>query len=309
MAYNPKDKNPSGIVLFGNNGSDQVFESVTDFVYDTGNKRFGIGTTSPAYQVEIENSGANALLVLDRTDGAACFIEGQATRSAFGSVGATPLALAYNSFAVVLIGENGAITVNPDGDGFTFPNTDGSANQVLQTDGSGTVSWASTVETFNGSTGAVQGVSSVNGNTGGITAASGIRFAYTTNTSPSTGELTVTASFVIISETSAGGIGMTGAFQHFVDVGGGQLVITSLDGDRVFYAVDVTSASDVGTSWRIGRSGKDKIDTANFISGEQVSLMFHPNPESYVTSVNGATGDVVISAGGTDLSVVWFLGG
>jgi len=27
MAYNPKDKNPSGVVLFGNNGSDQVFES------------------------------------------------------------------------------------------------------------------------------------------------------------------------------------------------------------------------------------------------------------------------------------------
>jgi hypothetical protein len=44
---------------------------------------------------------------------------------------------------VVLIGENGAITVNPDGDGFTFPTTDGSANQVLQTDGSGNLSFAS----------------------------------------------------------------------------------------------------------------------------------------------------------------------
>src|SRR6056300_607615 len=82
---------------------------------DSTNNRIGIGTTSPAYQVEIENTGSNALLVLDRTDGAACFIEGQATRSAFGSVGATPLALAYNSAAVVEIGANGAITVNPDG--------------------------------------------------------------------------------------------------------------------------------------------------------------------------------------------------
>jgi len=108
---------------------------------DSANNRVGIGTTSPAYQFEIENTGSNALLVLDRTDGAACFIEGQATRSAFGSVGATPLALAYNSYAVVLIGENGAITVNPDGDGFTLPNTDGTAGQVLQTDGSGTVSF------------------------------------------------------------------------------------------------------------------------------------------------------------------------
>jgi len=110
---------------------------------DSSNNRVGIGTTSPAYQVEIENTGANALLVLDRTDGAGCFIEGQATRSAFGSVGATPLALAYNSAAVVTIGANGAITVNPDGaNPFTFPTSDGSANQVLQTDGSGNLSFA-----------------------------------------------------------------------------------------------------------------------------------------------------------------------
>ena len=109
---------------------------------DTTNNRVGIGTASPAYQVEIENTGANALLVLQRTDGASCFIEGQSARSAFGSVGATPLALAYNSLAVVTIGASGAITVNPDGDGFTFPTTDGSANQVLQTDGNGTLSFA-----------------------------------------------------------------------------------------------------------------------------------------------------------------------
>jgi len=125
---------------------------------DSSNNRVGIGTTSPAYQVEIENTGANALLVLDRTDGAACFIEGQATRSAFGSVGATPLALAYNSLAVVTIGENGAITVNPDGDGFTFPTTDGSANQILQTNGSGVLSFTGS-PTFSGATftGAVSG--------------------------------------------------------------------------------------------------------------------------------------------------------
>jgi len=107
------------------------------------NNRIGIGTDSPAYQVEIENTGANALLVLDRTDGAACFIEGQLTRSAFGSVGATPLALAYNSLAVVTIGAGGSIRVNPDGDGFTFPTTDGSANQVLKTDGEGNLSFTS----------------------------------------------------------------------------------------------------------------------------------------------------------------------
>lgn len=112
---------------------------------DSVNNRVGIGTASPAYQVEIENTGTNALLVLDRTDGAACFIEGQATRSAFGSVGATPLVLAYNSLAVIEIGAGGAITVNPDGGSpFTFPTADGSANQILATDGAGNVDWTST---------------------------------------------------------------------------------------------------------------------------------------------------------------------
>jgi hypothetical protein len=36
----------------------------------------------------------------------------------------------------------GNLAVNPDGDGFTFPTTDGSANQVLQTDGEGNLSFA-----------------------------------------------------------------------------------------------------------------------------------------------------------------------
>jgi hypothetical protein len=108
---------------------------------DAANNRIGIGTTSPAYQVEIENTGANALIVLDRTDGAACFIEGGATASVIGSVGANDVEIAYNSFPVVTIGANGAITVNPDGDGFTFPTTDGSANQILQTDGAGNLSF------------------------------------------------------------------------------------------------------------------------------------------------------------------------
>jgi hypothetical protein len=148
---------------------------------DAANNRIGIGTTSPAYQVEIENSGANALLVLDRTDGAACFIEGQASRSAFGSVGATPLALAYNSLAVVLIGANGAITVNPDGDGFTFPTTDGSANQVLQTDGSGSLSFA-TVSAGGGTPGGSVNQIQINDGAGGFTAAgSSDQFTFSNN--------------------------------------------------------------------------------------------------------------------------------
>jgi len=76
------------------------------------NNRVGIGTASPAYQVEIENTGSNALLVLDRTDGASTFIEGGATDSVLGSVGANDVKIAYNSVPVVTFGAGGAITTS-----------------------------------------------------------------------------------------------------------------------------------------------------------------------------------------------------
>lgn len=112
-------------------------------VVDAVNDRVGIGTDSPSYQVHVSNTGAHALLGLVRTDGVGTFIEAQTTRGAFGTIGADPLVLAYNSLAVVEIGAGGAITVNPDGASpFTLPTADGTENQVLQTDGSGSVSWA-----------------------------------------------------------------------------------------------------------------------------------------------------------------------
>jgi hypothetical protein len=79
---------------------------------DATNNRVGIGTASPAYQVEIENTGSNALLVLDRTDGASTFIEGGATDSVIGSVGSNDVKIAYNSIPVVTIGSGGDITTS-----------------------------------------------------------------------------------------------------------------------------------------------------------------------------------------------------
>ena len=109
---------------------------------DAGNNRVGIGTTSPAYQFEIENTGGNALLVLDRTDGAATFIEGGATASVLGSVGANDVKIAYNSVPVVTIGSGGAITTSGNirggslrADNFTTENAFavvGSDNNLIQ---------------------------------------------------------------------------------------------------------------------------------------------------------------------------------
>ena len=109
---------------------------------DASNNRVGIGTSSPAYQVEIENTGANALLVLDRTDGASTFIEGGATDSVIGSVGANDVKIAYNSVPVVTIGSGGAITTSGNirggslrADNFTTENAFavvGSDNNLIQ---------------------------------------------------------------------------------------------------------------------------------------------------------------------------------
>jgi len=106
------------------------------------NNRVGIGTASPAYQVEIENTGANALLVLDRTDGASTFIEGGDTASVLGSVGANDVKIAYNSVPVVTIGSGGAITTSGNirggslrADNFTTENAFavvGSDNNLIQ---------------------------------------------------------------------------------------------------------------------------------------------------------------------------------
>jgi len=88
---------------------------------------------------------------------------------------------------------------------WTLPSADGSANQVLTTNGSGTLSWStpsggggSSVTSFNGLTGAVTGVSRVNGLTGGLTFAAGTGITFTTS-----------GNTITISSTASGGGGIS----------------------------------------------------------------------------------------------------
>lgn len=46
MSYQPYDRNPSGIVFFGVSATDQVYESNSNFVYDTSNDRLSVGHIS-----------------------------------------------------------------------------------------------------------------------------------------------------------------------------------------------------------------------------------------------------------------------
>jgi len=113
------DLNSNNITGTGNINTTGTITATGNLTVDTNtlfvnasNNRVGIGTASPAYQVEIENTSANALLVLDRTDGASTFIEGGASDSVLGSVGANDVKIAYNSVPVVTIGSGGAITTS-----------------------------------------------------------------------------------------------------------------------------------------------------------------------------------------------------
>ena len=63
--------------------------------------------------------------------------------------------LTLNGNAITSTNTNGDITITPNGsgkvilDGLSHPTADGSANQFLQTDGSGNLSFATVVSSFN----------------------------------------------------------------------------------------------------------------------------------------------------------------
>ena len=121
----------------------------------------GIGNTSPAAQLHI---GPNTLLasyttnrttlaVSDITNGAELILRGQSPRLWFDSTSGGNGQIYMDSVELQIysgnptsagtqrlnINSSGATTFN---NAFTFPTSDGSGNQVLQTDGSGNVSWA-----------------------------------------------------------------------------------------------------------------------------------------------------------------------
>ena len=93
----------------------------------------------------------------------------------------------YDSDSSNYVAFRGATTIAANTT-WILPSADGSANQVLTTNGSGTLSWStpsggggSSVTSFNGLTGAVTGVSRVNGLTGGLTFAAGTGITFTTS--------------------------------------------------------------------------------------------------------------------------------
>ncbi|NDG31328.1 hypothetical protein EB118_14810 [bacterium] len=75
MAYQPYDRNPSGIVYFGTSATDQVFESNSNFVVDTANSQVKIPNIVLANGGKIGSASQTGILTLG-SDGVATFASG-----------------------------------------------------------------------------------------------------------------------------------------------------------------------------------------------------------------------------------------
>ena len=156
----------AGSVLFAG-AAGVLAQDNANFFWDDTNNRLGIGTASPSFTLhvlsaaadldtKIESNGGHSRFIIDSTgadDSILQFNEANArrwsiytdgtddslkiTRSDVPTASPTSDAIAIDSTDNVSI-PNGTLTIND----YTFPAADGGANQVLQTDGAGALSFA-----------------------------------------------------------------------------------------------------------------------------------------------------------------------
>ncbi|MGY8868730.1 MAG: hypothetical protein ACKVJK_24245, partial [Methylophagaceae bacterium] len=103
----------------------------------TSSGNVGIGTNAPAALLHVKSAG-NGEIEVERTSGALINLQAQAAAGYIGTDSNHLFGLKANGTVRLKISTGGAISFN---DAFTFPTADGSANQLLKTDGSGNMSW------------------------------------------------------------------------------------------------------------------------------------------------------------------------
>ncbi len=109
----------------------------------TNDGKVGIGTTSPVYNFQVVGSGDTIASVVAGNSSVAGFNMGSSGTPADGGIrydnSADKLIFRAGNATKAELSSAGALTLNS---AYTFPTADGSANQVLQTDGSGALSFA-----------------------------------------------------------------------------------------------------------------------------------------------------------------------
>ena len=71
--------------------------------------KLGVGTKSPAYQMEVETTGENAILLLDRTDGAKTGFSASGDKCAFGTLTNHPLWMVINGAFKAIFHTDGSL--------------------------------------------------------------------------------------------------------------------------------------------------------------------------------------------------------
>lgn len=140
-----------GFGTMGNNASGKnnaVLGTLAFLSNDLGNNNVGIGDKAGllnndgnanvyiGYNSGLNNSSGNGNVFLGNLSGSS---EVNASNKLYIDNSATTTPLIYGDFATNLLRVNGTLNINNN---YSFPIADGLANQVLRTNGAGTVSWA-----------------------------------------------------------------------------------------------------------------------------------------------------------------------
>ncbi|MCD4811000.1 tail fiber domain-containing protein [bacterium] len=139
-------------IVFNESSTDQDFRIESDdntdmFFVDAGNDRVGIGTNSPTSQLHVYdalNMGYTGITIENggttNNDTRVQFISGTKESDIIKSAFSGDLSFRNGGIIRMAIGESGVVRFNNT---YSFPTVDGANGEVLQTDGSGTLTWAS----------------------------------------------------------------------------------------------------------------------------------------------------------------------
>ena len=264
--------------IIGYSADNSVYNDIDIRANSNGNGRIyldgstgyvGIGTASPGVKLDIESANNNTQLELTATDGtnqshgiftvtgnnsngAGFYIQ---DKTASGS----PIRLKINT--------SGAITFNS---AYTFPTADGSANQVLQTDGSGNLSFATV---------------SGGGSTDSITDADGdTKIQVEESSDEDIIRFDIAGSEKMVLNSSGLGIGAAASYNLDVNSGTSAVSFSRFKGTHASLMIDRSSTSyDANilfltggtTKWRLWNDGsdntlqiRDEVNSANVMTWE-----------------------------------------
>ena len=269
--------------------------------HDNGGGRLFVGNSDGSSNIVVGGQYFTALL--DHTPGALTASSSLITDSNSKLAQLKVDNLDFNLNTISSTDNNGSINITPNGsgdvviDGLKYPQADGSANQFLQTDGSGQLSFATVTSSFTLSDGSTTDTFNT-GETLTFTAGEGTDITVSNNTVTIVGELATTGNAGVASFASA----------DFAVSGAGQVTIHSVSNSQLEGSIanaklansSITIGSDavaLGTS-RTDLNGLTSVDVDNItIDGNVISTT---NSNGNLELTPNGTGTVTVPSGYKD---------